>query len=213
MPKNIVIAVLAAIIAIGGAFATLSQSSRTANIEVRVWESTTDAEANYISARPEGGSWRTLGTIPLGKGDATPYEETASGRYRYSDITLAVPLPASDAATPRPIASDNYPTVVTLQNDGDANFLRAVATITLARTMPADSIVLSVGHTEGVQLCSQLNPIADAVPSGLFCWRSVVRAADVTYMSIIKGDFVYRCEHLPSRSSGTESVWGCDFAN
>ncbi len=107
--KNWIIAGLVAVIAIGGAV-TFAQSSRTANVEVRVWESTSDPTLNYISARPEGGSWRTLGTIPLGSGDASAYAETSNGRFRYSDITLAVPLPDSPSAphptpTPTPTAT------------------------------------------------------------------------------------------------------------
>ena len=69
-----------------------SATATSVNIEIRVWESTSDPTLNYISARPEGGSWRVLGTIPLGRGDASAYEETSNGRFRYSDITLAVSL-------------------------------------------------------------------------------------------------------------------------
>ena len=68
---------------------TFAQSGSTANVEVRVWQRVSDAQALYISARPEGGSWRTLGTIPLGRGEASAYARSASGSYRYSDITLA----------------------------------------------------------------------------------------------------------------------------
>lgn len=102
--KNWIIVALVAVIAIGGAVA-FAQSSRTANVEIRVWESTSDPTRNYISARPEGGSWRTLGTIPLGRGDASAYEETSNGRFRYSDITLAVPL-GDEAAASTPTNED-----------------------------------------------------------------------------------------------------------
>lgn len=105
--KNWLIVALVAVIAVGGAVA-FAQSSRTANVEIRVWESTSDPTRNYISARPEGGSWSTLGTIPLGTGDASAYEETSNGRFRYSDITLAVPLPdgaARSTPTPSPTAT------------------------------------------------------------------------------------------------------------
>ena len=50
-----------------------------------------DPERNFISARPEGGSWSTLGTIPLPLTDGV----SSSGRFRYGDITLAVPVPAA----------------------------------------------------------------------------------------------------------------------
>ena len=98
--KNWIIAALVAVIAVGGAVG-FAQSSRTANVEVRVWEDVNDPERNYISARPEGGSWRTLGTIPLPLTDGV----SSSGRFRYGDITLAVPLPdgaARSAPAPTP---------------------------------------------------------------------------------------------------------------
>ena len=74
-----------------------------AGVDVRVWQSERDARGLYISARPSGGSWRALGTIPLGKGAASAYQTAASGRYRYSDIALAVPVPASATPTPTPV--------------------------------------------------------------------------------------------------------------
>ena len=69
-----------------------------ASVEVRVWQSVRDARALYVSARPAGGSWRTLGTIPL---DMRGISQ--SGRYRYGDIAIDVPLP--DAPTPTPTAA------------------------------------------------------------------------------------------------------------
>ncbi len=74
-----IVVALAAVSIVAGA---LAQSARTANVEVRVWQRVSDAQALYISARPEGGSWRTLGTIPL------PMNHQQSG-FRYSDITIA----------------------------------------------------------------------------------------------------------------------------
>ncbi|MCY4438685.1 MAG: hypothetical protein OXE53_00530 [Deltaproteobacteria bacterium] len=71
----------------------LAQSRETANcIEVRVWEHVGEPERNYNSARPEGGSCCTLGTIPLAMDG-----ETSRGTYRYIDITLMVPI-----STPEP---------------------------------------------------------------------------------------------------------------
>lgn len=82
----------------------LARFDSTTDVDVRVWQSTSDAQALYISARPDGGSWRTLGTIPLGEGAASEYETTANGRFRYSDITLAVPL--DDAVQPGMVPQD-----------------------------------------------------------------------------------------------------------
>ena len=87
MYKNLVLAALVAALALSIALGVLAQGS-TSTIEVRVWERISDPEQNYISARPAGGSWSTLGTIPLEmKG------ESRSGTFRFGDITLAVPLP------------------------------------------------------------------------------------------------------------------------
>ena len=72
-----------------------------ASVEVRVWQSVRDARALYVSARPAGGSWRTLGTIPL---DMSGLSQ--SGRYRYGDIAIDVPLPAATpTATTTPTAT------------------------------------------------------------------------------------------------------------
>ena len=59
----------------------------TATVEVRVWQSTGDPLNIYISARPEGGDWSVLGTIPL------PLDEEASGgSFRYGDIAVEVEI-------------------------------------------------------------------------------------------------------------------------
>ena len=91
-PRKAILFVLFAIVAvtaIGGVAFAIAQGQRTANVEVRVWEDVNDPGRNFISARPEGGSWSTLGTIPLPLTDGV----SSSGRFRYGDITLAVPLP------------------------------------------------------------------------------------------------------------------------
>ena len=55
-----------------------------ATVEVRVWQSVDDDRDLYVSARPAGGSWRALGTVPLALDGLT-----ASGGYRYGDVALA----------------------------------------------------------------------------------------------------------------------------
>ncbi len=67
----------------------------TVNIEVRVWQHTADPLRIYISARPEGGSWNTLGTIPLPLDDGL----SSNGRYRYGDIAVDVGLSAHSVTT------------------------------------------------------------------------------------------------------------------
>ena len=98
--KRISIGILLAAIALGGGLVAFAQSTGTANVEIRVWEDVNDASTNYISARPEGGSWQTLGTIPI------PLDGVSnSGRFRYGDITLGVPIPGGEAEPPPPSPS------------------------------------------------------------------------------------------------------------
>ena len=100
MTKNIVIATLAVLLAVLGTLALVMGQQR-ATVEVRVWEDVNDPERNYISARAAGGSWRDLGTVPLDMSGIS-----ASGRYRYGDIELAVPVPGAPAdPTPTPTAT------------------------------------------------------------------------------------------------------------
>ena len=75
--------------------------SGESDVEVRVWQDVRDALSVYISARPEGGSWATLGTIPLPLDDG----HSSSGRFRYGDITVEVPVPLP-WVDPRP--ADTY---------------------------------------------------------------------------------------------------------
>lgn len=70
-----------------------AQSAETATVEVRVWQNVGNLEDIRISARPAGGDWRILGTIPLPLG-----ETTDSGTFAYGDIDLDVAL--AGRATP-----------------------------------------------------------------------------------------------------------------
>ena len=80
--------VLAALLGVVVVAVGSTQPERTATVEVRVWQNVGDLEDIRISARPAGGSWRTLGTIPL------PLDQTTdSGTFAYGDIDLDVPLP------------------------------------------------------------------------------------------------------------------------
>ncbi len=72
-----------------------AQERQEAVVEVRVWQDVGDELDIYISARPRGGSWRPFGTIALPLDDG----ESASGRYRYGDIFLDVPLTGPGSAT------------------------------------------------------------------------------------------------------------------
>ena len=56
----------------------------TVTVEMRLWQDVNDAENVWLSARPEGGSWRTLGTIPF------PLDaDDGTVTYRYRDLAIA----------------------------------------------------------------------------------------------------------------------------
>lgn len=112
MPKNIVIAALVAVITVLGAGLAAFGQSNTATVEVRVWQHLDDAESLYISARPEGGSWRDLGTVPLPLDDGI----SRNGHYRYGNIDVVVPLPEAPAwptSTPSPTPTTTPSATVT----------------------------------------------------------------------------------------------------
>lgn len=69
----------------GGAEA-IEAGRYTVGVEIRVWQSVEDGREVLVSARPQGGSWRTLGTIALPLDDGF----SSGGRYRYGDIDLDV---------------------------------------------------------------------------------------------------------------------------
>ncbi len=73
-----------------------------ATVEVRVWQDVRGSERIYVSARPAGGSWSTLGTIRLLLDDGV----SSSGVFRFGDISLDVPLPAEEVGTLAGYAGD-----------------------------------------------------------------------------------------------------------
>ncbi len=85
-----IIAVQALVIAALAGLAIAAAQGAFTSVEVRVWQDTRDDRNLYLSARYEGGSWRTLGTVPV---DVS--RVSASGRWRYGDIVLTVPVPDS----------------------------------------------------------------------------------------------------------------------
>ena len=54
-------------------------------VELRVWQHVRNAESIWVSARPKGGDWRTLGTIPFPLDDGSSWGDY----YRYGDLVIA----------------------------------------------------------------------------------------------------------------------------
>ena len=65
-----------------------SAGGDTVRIELRVLQELGDDLAIFVGARPEDGSWETLGVTALPLDDG----HSSGGSYRYGDVTLAVPL-------------------------------------------------------------------------------------------------------------------------
>ncbi len=81
---------LAAVAAPGSAAAQQDGDALEVFVELRVWQGVDDTEDIWVSARPRGGDWDTLGTIPF------PLEHVHEVRgshfiyyYRYGDLAVA----------------------------------------------------------------------------------------------------------------------------
>ena len=83
-----IIAAQALVIAVLAGLAIAAAQGAFSNVQVRVWQDARDDRNLYLSARYEGGSWRALGTVPVDMS-----RMSTSGRWRYGDITLTVPVP------------------------------------------------------------------------------------------------------------------------
>ena len=91
MPLIAGLALLVGLAVAGPAMA--QDGANAATVEVRVWQNVDDDRDLYVSARPAGGSWRALGTVPLALDGGVSDE----GAYRYGDIALAFPLPGGES--------------------------------------------------------------------------------------------------------------------
>ena len=65
-----------------------SAGGESVRIELRVLQDLDDDLRILVAARPQDGSWETLGVTPLPLDDG----HSSGGHYRYGDATLAVPL-------------------------------------------------------------------------------------------------------------------------
>ena len=65
-------------------------------IELRVWQHVSDADNIWVSARPKGGSWRTLGTIRFPLDDGFAWGDN----YRYGDTAITTWTGVTVGGTP-----------------------------------------------------------------------------------------------------------------
>ena len=73
----------------------LSNRATPVHIEMRVWQHVEDGRRIYLSARPQRGSWATLGTIALPLDDGV---DSLRG-LRYGDTGIDAPLPEDEVST------------------------------------------------------------------------------------------------------------------
>ena len=77
--------VLALLAGVDAASADEESADSAVTLDVRVWQTVSLPERIYISARPEGGDWATLGTIRLRLDDGL----SKNDNQRYGDVTTA----------------------------------------------------------------------------------------------------------------------------
>ena len=63
-------------------------------VDLRVWQHLEDGRELHVNARPAGGSWGTLGTVPLVLDGLS-----GDGRLRFGDINLEVPIADNGVTT------------------------------------------------------------------------------------------------------------------
>ena len=217
MTKNLVIAALVGIIAVGGvlsAIATSQTVETNADVEVRVWQSVSSG-ALYLSTRPADGTWTTHDDEALDMS-----ELSRSGNYRQSNyVTVAVPIEVVV-----PVAQAEQPTY---NPDGtlNPNLERANIWIVLwsgteasAKTswsMASNTLEVSVkaGERHGI-LCNP-EPLLNGVEGRLGCeGLSGVAHADVDAVSAVYAKnnpwlgWRYQCVRH-SQSTAEVSIWAC----
>ena len=73
----------------------LSNRATPVRIDMRVWQHVENGRRVYLSARPQSGSWATLGTIALPLDDGV---DSLRG-LRYGDTSIDAPLPEDEVST------------------------------------------------------------------------------------------------------------------
>ena len=130
----------------------------TVDVDVRVWQHVNDAERIYISARPEGVRWDTLGTIRLLLDDGLSSDRT----HRFGDITVEgvevrvrqrVTDPLRIHISARPVGGDwGVPeTIRLLLDDGHStsgNYRYGDITVAVPLDTGAPPVVVSPGGEE-----------------------------------------------------------------
>ena len=138
--RALAVAALAVLLSVATAEVS-AQEAPTTTVQVRVWQDTLLEQRLWVSARPEGGSWRTLGTFPLALDDGFRF----SSRYRYGDFAVEPPSGLEDGRTVevRVLQAVDDPTVILVgAREAPTSWLR-VGTVEL----PLDDGFSPRGHS------------------------------------------------------------------
>ena len=176
--KRTLVVVLAGVFGLALLAGADAQSGATANVEVRVWQRVSDANALYISARPAGGSWRTLGTIPIEMDGLS-----GSRAYRYGDITVRVPVPRAAAPAPTPTPTPSGGRNATCDFADSAQ--KVVASTVLVTTADGTGSAFYIGNGEFVTAGHVIDGVSTATLTNA---RLNVTARVVGYYPGVEGD-------------------------
>ena len=83
---------LVGLLAVGLLGVAVARTDSGVVAEVRVWQEVDDPQNLHVSARARGGSWETMGTVPLSLTSGV----SSDGRYRYGDFTVPSAQPAGE---------------------------------------------------------------------------------------------------------------------
>lgn len=207
MPKNIIIGVLALALAVIGALAIVSAQSSTADVEVRIWQSTSNGKV-YWSARAAGGSWSELGTNL-----ASSPETNKSGSFRYEDFVIAVPLTSS----PVQIDVDSAPLRIAIGEHIEGKYLEGG----VLSTFEADEYDLEVWYDLGngrfTGECGNRDILIAGEAGEMWCEDaplSRITAVKAVYEGTdheTRDDVHYRCEEYSGYAEGDwqSRRWAC----
>ncbi len=90
--NRLIVPFLVGLLAVGVIGVAVARSDSGVVAEVRVWQEIDDPQNLHVSARARGGSWETMGTVPLSLTSGV----SSDGRYRYGDFTVQAE-PAGEA--------------------------------------------------------------------------------------------------------------------
>lgn len=182
MIKNLIIAALVAVIAIGGAVAFAQ--SRTATVDVAVFRSTSDATTLHVATRPEGGRWKTE-QQPL-----SVWTTTSSGRWQVSEhvrVTVAVPEPDApgeqDVCAPPPVSHTKSACDVALDEYSAADARLSAPLVELGREISAVRVDRHAAYeaSAACQLEESLKPAYTAAATALARAERAARAERDAY--------------------------------